>query len=146
MDECPTTLLGGLCDADADAVRAWWSRLDSVDRDGVSGVLGPVSDAWFTGVMPDDDPAALPSVELRPFLAGGSPGLVGEWEEDFRAYLVEHPEVLITSMFPTWHVYIGAGPGGQGGQSYTIWADWDRVAAASWMLPPSEQDKAGRTT
>jgi hypothetical protein len=133
MDEL-SHLLNSLNSAsEADTVRRWWDRLADSDR---HFLLAAYDERWekcFFGPTPESD--TTPTVLGGRFLPDDDAWGFGEWEEDWREYLVEHSEVsLMSNMFRSgsWLVYPG---------QLIIRVEWGWTRFQGEELPPSEQQR-----
>jgi hypothetical protein len=131
LDELPAELLATVPEESRAAVLAWWAGLQPVAREEVAGLCDERWEACFFGPSADDPP----SVVGGRFLAPDDAWLFAAWEDDWREYLVEHPDVVLASTFRSRSFRDGDG-------IVNVLVDWSRTRFSVPELPPSEHRPA----
>jgi hypothetical protein len=124
----PAALLAPVPEESRAAVFAWWAGLHPVAREEIAGLCDERWEGCFFGPAADDPP----DICGGRFLAADDAWQFAAWEDDWREYLVEHPDVVIAAGFRSRCFRDGDG-------SVCILVDWSRTRFCGPELPPSEQ-------
>jgi hypothetical protein len=127
VDELPAALLTSVPEGSRAAVLVWWAGLHPGDREEVAGLCDERWEECFFG--PAADP---PEVRGGRFLAPDDAWQFAAWADDWREYLVEHPDVVITAGFRSRTFR-------DGDDAVSVLVDWSRTRFSGPELPPSEQ-------
>jgi hypothetical protein len=141
LEELPLALVAVIPEAHRGAVRRWWADLATGDRQQVLELWDERQEECFFGPVADGE--VPPVVFGGCFLPHDDAWRFGDWEDDWREYLVEHParqlgdrwaegSVLIAAQFPTVCRLDGSGV-------RCRIAEWGRTRFEGPELPPSER-------
>jgi hypothetical protein len=128
LEELPSTLLEQIPKDKCPKVVAWWIGITPTDRAEIIDLCDDRWDACFFGPKVDN----LPLVRAGEFLVSHEEWWFNDWEEDWREYLVEHPDVVIAAKFQPRCTLTSEG-------QICIHVDWGRTRFSGQELPPSEQ-------
>jgi hypothetical protein len=125
-------MLAGLRPAQRGEVRRWWAGLADADRRQVSALSDERCEACF---FSGSAAGPVPRVLGGRFLPHDDAWRYYEWEEDWREYLGEHPDVFLLSQCQSRSFRNGDG-------ILNVVVDWRLTRFRGEELPPSERRHA----